>query len=1531
MNEPTTRAPARPKAPDAPRQRPVWFEVSDAIWLAGHMAAAAAASDTAAPPSPEPPPSAATPPTGRSPAGSGDERPANGRAGPDPAAGRLGAGGEARAHAPPPHEHRPAREPAGVPSSLNGFTFGSPARPARPGERTNGRHVRVPRPGGLPGDDPFAGVHPLPDRRRIEQALRPFRKPVPSVHGDPELNDEATAVRAAQDDLWLPETRPALERWLDLDVVVDDGPLSALTRPVADAFIDCVGRVGAFRTVHTYLLDTDRPGLADPLLRPTGRPSAARPASGLIGRGRRERRLLVVLTDGVGRAWHSGTAQRLLAGWARQVPLVVINLLARRQWRRTGLVTRPARLYASAPAAANRFYRVRYPSAPWGDGAPPRPPTGRPAGDDPWPPTGCDTAAPGPSQVHIPVIELTPGQLAGWARFVAAPHGSWLGAVAVCDTRSVGQSPSWHPDDDEDTAAPPASASELVRRFRAAVSPTVFSLAVHLAAAPLNAPVMRLVQRTMLPQSRPSDLAEVVGSGLVRRVGTGRAPGSEAPEEVTLDFVPGVRDELLANGRRSDTTQVLLMVGRHLGDRVAGLRDLMAMVTEPEQAEPPEIGAELVPFAVPTLHVLRALAGPYLRAARELESRLLGSTGGNGSAAATPNVDQRSATPPLDTGEAGRNGPMQTQMLDAAAADGAVVTRDVPKSPPLGVGVTIRNIPQVTDRKPSDPPPVWGNVPPQNISFTGREELLEQLHERLSQGTTAVLPQALHGMGGVGKSQIAIEYVYRHTADYDLIWWIRSERPGQIQQDLAELAAALNLPVSQEVNIAVPAVREALRLGRPYRNWLLIFDNAEELEEVRQFFPTNGPGKILVTSRNQAWTKVANSLEVDVFAREESKALLRLRGPEISDEAADELAEVLGDLPLAIAQAAVWLAETGMPVDEYLHLFKEKHDKAAELLHDAAPAPYELPVAAAWNVSLDRLRSREPAALRLLQVCAFFAPEPISLRLLSGARNVEGPPELLEALGDPIRLGRAIRAINQYALAKINHKHNTIQLHRLVQRVLVSQLDPDEAALLRRCGHQLMAKFDPEDPVVPTNWQRYADLLPHVLYSRVVESDDVWARQLVLNEIDFLFQWGDNKGFLELAQDAVSTWTRTLGPDHDQTLAAEIKLGVALRLHGRFEEAYQHHVRVFETQKRAHGPDDERTLQARQYVTANLRYLGQFKQALEHDRQNYETLRRLYGPEDPMTLQQAHLYAISLRLNGDFQAALDLDRETYQHLVTIFGETHGRALSSLAAIAVDEMESGDYETARDLTRQNVERLKANFGSDFTGLAEAMTALSVMERKAGAHQRALELSTEAIERYRTHYGPSHPGRIAASLNHAVNLRQVGQLEEAIKLARETGQDFLRTFGPDHPNTATADVNLAVALRLNGQPEEARRLNESALEVLSRVLGPDHPRAIVCAINLASDHYALGNHREALERDRATLEQAQRVLGESHPTALACEYNLSLDLRAVGEEQEAAARSSHAIDNMRRVHGPKHPATLSAQQGKRADCDIYPIPV
>ncbi|MFF8431726.1 FxSxx-COOH system tetratricopeptide repeat protein [Streptomyces sp. NPDC016566] len=288
-------------------------------------------------------------------------------------------------------------------------------------------------------------------------------------------------------------------------------------------------------------------------------------------------------------------------------------------------------------------------------------------------------------------------------------------------------------------------------------------------------------------------------------------------------------------------------------------------------------------------------------------------------------------------------------------------------------------------RGPHGPPRTWGNVPQRNWNFTGREALLERLQERLRSGVTAVLPEALHGMGGVGKSQIAIEYVYRHSREHRLIWWIPSEQENQIVQSLIELGKQMGLQVGSEMS-AVPAVLDVLRQGEPYRNWLLVFDNAENPKVVRKYFPNDGPGRIVVTFRNSQWSTDLSSLEADVFAREESVALLRRRNPQLPDEAVDHLASALGDLPLAVEQAAVWLAETGMPVQQYLEVYECNF---TEIMHSDPPGDDNQPVAAAWNISLGRLCETRPDTSGRLTTKLQRAEEEAAFALVTDAFVVD--------------------------------------------------------------------------------------------------------------------------------------------------------------------------------------------------------------------------------------------------------------------------------------------------------------------------------------------------------------------------------------------------------------------------------------------------------------------------------------------------------------------------------------------------------------
>jgi tetratricopeptide (TPR) repeat protein len=825
-------------------------------------------------------------------------------------------------------------------------------------------------------------------------------------------------------------------------------------------------------------------------------------------------------------------------------------------------------------------------------------------------------------------------------------------------------------------------------------------------------------------------------------------------------------------------------------------------------------------------------------------------------------------------------------------------------------------------------PLVWGDVPPRNLLFTGREKLLDQLNRGLSAGkATAVLPAALHGMGGIGKTQMAVEYIYRHLEDYDIVWWIQAAQISQVRKALAELAKQLDLKGSSEVHTAVPAVREALRLGKPFSRWLLVFDAAESIEAIQGYFPANGPGQILITSRNPDWATVAHPLEITVFQRDESIALLRKRGPDISDHDANRLAEKLGDLPLAVEQAAAWRAETGMPVSEYLKLFDEK---VAEILNTSAPTGYEMPVAAAWNVSFDVLEKRNPAAHQLLQVCAFFAPEPITRSLFNGVRGISMSPELEAALKDPMQLGRAIRDIHRYSLAKIDHRTNTLQLHRLVQVVLRNRMNEMMREDMQHVAHALLANLDPNEPKSSKWWPRYQDIWPHVYSSDPIQCDDGWVRQLVINLMQFLYFWGDHSEAAALASRALERWREMLGETDLHVLEASSYLGLYLWALGQYTEAAELNKQTLDTRLKVSGENSEETITAELRVAVDVRSAGDFIGARKLNERIYEKARALYGDDDLVTLQTAHDLAASLRLCGEFRKSFELNRSTSERRGEILGYDSVDTLNTLSGVYLDRRELGDYKRARDEHEKIARRVMELLGEDKADTLRRLDYLAVARRKAGDHEGALELSRNAIEQFERRYGDDHPNAMACAVGYSIDLRHAGELADAASLGERTYERYRANLGERHPHTLAAAVDLAVTRRLLGDPVGARHLNERSLEEFRITLGPDHPYAIVCAINLASDLAVLQEQEASLALGVEVFERARRVLGNDHPTTLAASLNLSLDLISAGRETEAAPQYAATLEKYRRSLGETHPGTVAASQQIRANCDIDPLP-
>jgi hypothetical protein len=785
-------------------------------------------------------------------------------------------------------------------------------------------------------------------------------------------------------------------------------------------------------------------------------------------------------------------------------------------------------------------------------------------------------------------------------------------------------------------------------------------------------------------------------------------------------------------------------------------------------------------------------------------------------------------------------------------------------------------------------------------------------------------------MGGIGKSQIAVEYVYRHANEYDLIWWIPSENPSEIKESLVKLAQRLELPVERSIDTAVPAVLEALSMGEPYRRWLLVFDNADRPEDVREFWPRRGEGHILVTSRNSQWARVAEAVEVNVFQRSESRELLQRRNADLADEDADRLAVALGDLPLAVEQAAAWRAETGMTTDEYLQLLA---DKRTELLESRPPVDYDVTVEAAWNVSLDSLRAENPGALELLEVCAFFSPEPISRAIFSGVRNVPVSPALEEILGDPIQLSRAIREITRLSLAKIDHRSDTLVLHRLVQLVLRNKLNRDDQERVRHTAHLLLANRDPKAPDAVESWPVYAVLLPHIRVVDARNCTDRWVRRMAINAVHYLYAFGDPGGALDMARDFASFWREKLGEKHLDTLVISRWWGRMLRALGRFEEGRKVTEQTLEFMRETLGDTHEETLLTMHTVASDLRAKGDFHKARKMNEEAYRIAVDRFGEEDPDTLGAANNYALSLRLVGDFASARDLDERTWQRKKIVLGEDHRHTLLTLDNWSVDLRETGDYLRARAEQEDTVRRMRALLGDRHPMTLSAIKNLAIAYRKAGQHQnqRALRLALEATQGLVAKYGESHPDAMSAAMDLSLEHRQDGDLTEARRIGEHVKHLYETTWGMKHPFSVAAATNLAVTLRLLESVDQARALNEKALTDMREAVGTDHPFTLVCATNYASDLAASGDYEAAYALDQDTFDRSVRVLGEDHPSSLALLVNQALDLRGLGRINEADNAQENAVRKLRKVLGVTHPATNNAQFNHRANCDIDPMQI
>jgi len=833
-------------------------------------------------------------------------------------------------------------------------------------------------------------------------------------------------------------------------------------------------------------------------------------------------------------------------------------------------------------------------------------------------------------------------------------------------------------------------------------------------------------------------------------------------------------------------------------------------------------------------------------------------------------------------------------------------------------------------RFPGVDPCVW-NLRGRNATFTGRDDVLERVRDRLLRGSAAssAAPQALHGLGGVGKTQVALEYAHRFKGDYDLVWWLSADQPELIPTELARLARPLGLGLRADSGIAetAAAVLEALRRGDPVRRWLLVYDNADEPGTVRPYLPESRHGHVLITSRNPAWAQEAAPVEVEVFTRAESVEHLRSRVPGLAVEDAAALAVALGDLPLAVEQAAAWLTETGTPVGEYL---AELERQASAVLALNQPGDYPVPVATTWTISFEALRDRSPAAVRLLQLCSFLAPEPVSMALLRSDEMIQALIPYDEALRDRMMIGRVVREVGRFALARVDAASNTLQVHRLVQSVIRARMSKAEQEQTCHEVHRVLVGARPRagDTDDPENWPRYDQIWAHLGPSRARLCAEGETLQLLIDRVRYLWKRGELGAALAFAEELSAVWTsRGRAPDTDPDL-------LSLRFHtanvlwsmGRFEEAREINAEVLRAQSAALGNDHRHTLMTAGGLAAALRGLGRFEEALALDEQTYARFAENFGLDFPQALSSANNLAISYRLVGEFHKAADIDRDVFARRREVLGTGHPYTLSSAGSLARDMIDAGRFAEAVELLHATLDTYRDVLGDDFAETLRTAKSLAVALRKCGRLCEAQELTEATYERYLQRFGPRHPDTRACALNRAADLAAQDRDAEAVAISADCLATYEDELGERHPYTLAAVNNLAVYERATGSVARARTHAERTLAGFDAALGPSHPFTLAAAGNLANCLADDGELAAAISLEERVLTGSRERLGDDHVYTLTAEANHAATLRAVGRTAEADITTARCLDRLSALLGEGHPVCVRIRAGARIGRDL-----
>ncbi len=853
-------------------------------------------------------------------------------------------------------------------------------------------------------------------------------------------------------------------------------------------------------------------------------------------------------------------------------------------------------------------------------------------------------------------------------------------------------------------------------------------------------------------------------------------------------------------------------------------------------------------------------------------------------------------------------------------------------------------VPTLIATPPEESSVIWNMPYRRNPLFTGRENILSSLYERLHSGKAMSQVQAICGLGGCGKTQVAVEYAYRHHHEYSMILWLRGDRRETLREDCNVVATQFLF--QGKGDHVVDFVKSWLKAST---NWLLILDNVENLALLKTFIPANVHGHILLTTRTQTTGTIAQRLELCKLERNEAILFLLRRIKKLAQDApltdacqtdvskAHEIAELLGDLPLALDQAGAYIDETGCNLNDYLSLYRTKRINLLSM-RGSLGVEHAASVSATFAHTFDKVAQISPAALDLLRFCAFLDPSAIPEELIRHAAEQLGPT-LQPIASDPFALDAAIATLRKYSLVHRTPETKLLSLHPLVQAILRDRMcEKMHAEWVERTIRAVNHAFPDIEEI--DMWHRCQSAIPHVqaciilikshhLLSveavRLLYQAGRYAHiQAYYSEAEMLFEQAatiqkqlSSATEQETATDlSIAFWHRYNKPGHyslvetliqkelahaEQALGGynqyaailSVKLAELYYKQGKYSQAEQAFLQSLTTKEHYVGLLHSSVIANFTGLGFVCLALGKYCLAESYLLHALNVWEQLPEPRHPLmgrTLNAlAHLYT----LQGKYiQAESYLTRERAL-LAQSLQPLHPTILFNLNTWTVLCMAQGRYDQVEILLDQAQTLLAKTSGPKRPITGCVLHTLAQFYFLRGKYIQAEQLLQEVLNIREQVLGFEHPA-VASTVNTLADVYMAqSQRSLAEALYKQAFEVREKVLGPEHPDVAQTFHGLAELYFTRTDYQRAELYYQQALAIYEKAFGEEHPDVAQTLHDLARLYSNRKLYERAEQLFRRALAIREKLLGPEHIDVAVTLKCFSLVLWAIGKKEEAAS--------------------------------------